>query len=396
MRSGFSKEKLVNSTFRKALITGAKGFIGRHLMEALSRRPEVIVRGFDIDSSPDSLLEGLREADVVFHLAGVNRPEQVKEYEEGNHLLTKRMCGILEEAGRNPLLVFSSSIQAELDNPYGVSKRQAENVLSKWSGRTGSRVVTFRLKNVFGKWCRPNYNSVVATFCHNVARGLPISISDPAKKIEIVYIDDVISAFLDCLDRSPQGCEYRDVSPAFIITLGELAHQIEAFRDSRQTLLIPDSADPFVKRLYATYLSYLEQSDFAYPLMVRQDLRGELAEFLKQPHFGQLFVSRTTPGVIRGNHFHHTKVEKFLVVEGEAIIHFRDIRAEAGGKRAEDRGQRSEVIEYRVSGKDFKVLDIPPGYTHSIENVGQNDLIVLFWADQIFDPEKPDTFYEEV
>lgn len=379
MKNGFSKKKLMDNTLQKVLVTGSKGFIGRHLMEALGRRPEVTVRGFDIDNSSDSLLEALKEADVVFHLAGVNRPERVEEYEEGNHFLTKRMCGILEEAGRTPIVVFSSSIQAELDNPYGVSKRQAENALSKWSGGTGSRVVIFRLRNVFGKWCRPNYNSVVATFCHNVARGLPISIADPAKKIEIVYIDDVISAFLDCLDRPPHGCEYKDITHSFNITLGDLAHQIRAFRDSRQTLLLPDSADPFVKRLYATYLSYLEQSDFAYSLMVRQDLRGELAEFLKQHHFGQLFISRTKPGVIRGNHFHHSKVEKFLVVEGEAIIRFRKI-------------DESEVVEYKVSGKDFKVLDIPPGYTHSIENIGPGELVTLFWANEVFNSSSPDTF----
>ena len=211
------------SIFRKVIVTGAKGFIGRHLMEALNRRPDVEFQGFDIDSSPEVLAEALIETDVVFHLAGINRPERVEEYEEGNHLFTKKLCLILEEAGRTPVVIFSSSIQVELDNPYGKSKLKAEEALKDWSKRTGAGVAILRLKNAFGKWCRPNYNSVVATFCHNVAGGLPISISDPAKKIELVYIDDVISAFLDCLDRAPHGYEYRDVSPSFVITLGDLA-----------------------------------------------------------------------------------------------------------------------------------------------------------------------------
>jgi len=352
-------------------------------MEALNRRPAVEVRGFDIDSSPEVLAEALRETNVAFHLAGVNRPERVEEYEEGNHLLTKKVCTVLEEAGRTPMVVFSSSIQVEPDNPYGKSKLRAEDALRDWSKCTGAGVAIFRLKNVFGKWCRPNYNSVVATFCHNMARGLLISISDPAKKIELVYIDDVISAFFSCLDRPPHGCEYRDVSPSFIVSLRNLARQIEMFREGRHSLLLPDFSDPFLKRLYATYISYLKENDFTYPLTIREDARGELAEFLKQANFGQLFISRTKPGITRGKHFHHTKVEKFLVVEGDAVIRFRKING-------------TEIIEYRVRGKDFKVVDIPPGYTHSIENLSDEELIVLFWTNEIFDSKKPDTYFKKV
>lgn len=373
----------MTSIFRKVIVTGAKGFIGRHLIEALNRNPSFEVRGFDIDNPPEILAEALRETDVVFHLAGVNRPERVEEYEEGNNLLTKKLCTILEEACRIPMVVFSSSVQAELDNPYGKSKLRAEVALKDWSKRTGAGVVIYRLNNVFGKWCRPNYNSVVATFCHNKARGLPISISDPEKKIELVYIDDVISAFLDCLDSPPYGFEYRDVSPSFVLTLGELASKIEMFRESRDTLLLPDFSDPFHKKLYPTYISYLEEHDFSYQLTIRSDLRGELAEFLKQAKFGQIFISRTKPGIIRGNHFHHTKVEKFLVVEGDAVIRFRRIDGE-------------EIIEYEVSGRDFKVIDIPPGYTHNIENVGEDELITLFWAGEIFDPKASDTYSLDV
>lgn len=368
---------------RKVVVTGAKGFIGRHLMEALNRRPDVAVRGFDIDSSPEVLVEALRETDVVFHLAGVNRPERVEEYEEGNHLLTRKLCSILEEAGGTPMVIFSSSHQADMDNPYGKSKLRAEDALREWSKRVGAGVAVFRLKNVFGKWCRPDYNSVVATFCRNMAIGLPLSISDAAKKIELVYIDDVISAFMDCLERPPQGCEHRDVSPSFIVTLEDLARQIEMFRDSRHSLILPDFFDLFTKRLYATYISYLKDDEFAYPLTIRSDARGELAEFLKQDHFGQLFISRTKSGVSRGDHFHHTKVEKFLVVEGDAVIRFRRIDG-------------AEIVEYRVNGRDFKVVDIPPGYTHSIENVGPGDLITLFWADEAFDPKTSDTYPSDV
>ncbi|MFW6121336.1 MAG: NAD-dependent epimerase/dehydratase family protein, partial [Petrotogales bacterium] len=311
--------------YRKVVVTGSKGFIGRHLMEALNRYPDVEVQGFDIDTSFEDLAKALVDADVVFHLAGVNRPERVEAYEEGNHLFTKKLCNTLEEANKTPLVIFSSSIQVELDNPYGKSKLRAEEALKDWSRRTAAGAVIFRLKNVFGKWCRPNYNSVVATFCHNIARELPISISDTAKEIELVYIDDVISAFVDCLEKPPQRYEYKDVSPSFCITLGELARQIEMFRDIRQSLLLPDFSNPFSKRLYATYISYLKENDFSYQLEIREDARGKLAEFLKQAHFGQVFISRTKPGIIRGNHYHHTKVEKFLVVKGDAVIRFRKI-----------------------------------------------------------------------
>ena len=369
----------MNNAFRKVIVTGARGFIGRHLMEALNRHPAVDVQGFDIDSSPGVLAEALRKTDVVFHLAGINRPERIEEYEEGNHLFTKKLCTILEEAGRTPMVVFSSSIQAELDNPYGISKRKAENVLKEWVERTGCQIIIFRLKNVFGKWCRLNYNSVVATFCHNIAKELPIKVSDPAKKIELVYIDDVVSAFINCLDSHSEGWEYREVSPLFAITLRDLARQIESFRESRKTLFVPELDNPFIKRLYATYLSYLDKNNFAYKLMTFTDSRGGLAEFLKQNHFGQLFISRTKPGVTRGNHFHHTKAEKFFVIEGKAIIRFRKL-------------DENEVIEYKVSGKEFRVLDIPPGYTHSIENIGPNDLITIFWASEIYDASLQDSY----
>jgi UDP-2-acetamido-2,6-beta-L-arabino-hexul-4-ose reductase len=261
---------------------------------------------------------------------------------------------------------------------------------------------------VFGKWCRPNYNSVVATFCYNIANGIPINISDPAHSVDLVYIDDVIDSFIQAMDGKlkPGNDGFYAVNKTHTITLGRLADTLHSFRKSRESLQLSDFSDPFIKCLYATYSAYLPTDNFAYSLDQRVDQRGELAELLKSSAIGQIFVSRTRPGITRGNHFHDTKVEKFVVLEGEAVIRFRhigtDIRGQGSSsfaKASADRevgGQRAEIIEYRINGRDFKVVDIPAGYTHSIENIGSNDLIVLFWADEIFDPDKPDTYYEEV
>jgi len=363
----------------KVLVTGAKGFIGRNLCVALQRLEGTYIREYDLDSAPGMLEEGLASADVVFHLAGVNRPQITDDFIRGNVDLTKLICEELRRLGRKPLLAFSSSSQATLDNPYGQSKRQAEEAILSFGAETASRIAIFRLPGVFGKWCRPNYNSVIATFCHNRAKGLPINISDENRKLDLVYIDDVIKAFLLCITNPPTGSEWRTVSPQFDITLGELARRIESFRESRQTHVLDDFGDPFVKRLYATYMSYIESSDFAYELSARLDERGKLVEFLKHRNFGQIFVSRTRAGITRGHHYHDTKVEKFLILEGEAIVRFQKI-------------DEDPVIEYKVRGNDFRVIDIPPGYTHSIENIGSGELITLFWADEIFNPAAPDTF----
>jgi UDP-2-acetamido-2,6-beta-L-arabino-hexul-4-ose reductase len=241
------------------------------------------------------------------------------------------------------------------------------------------------LKNVFGKWCRPNYNSVTATFCHSIAHGLPISISDPTREIELVYVDDVVAQFVGEI-QDPRGSEggfAPDALPSTRITLGDLAGCIQAFHEMKSRLVIPDFAEPFNRRLYATYLSYVEPEALEYGLEAKRDARGALAEFIKSPHSGQVFVSRTRPGITRGNHYHHTKTEKFLVLAGEGLIRMRHIEGE-------------EVVEYRICGEDYRVLDIPPGHTHSITNVGDTDMITLFWASEIFDPDRPDTTYLEV
>jgi len=365
---------------KTVLVTGAKGFIGKNLVIALRRRVDVTVIEHDIDSPAAVLEESLARADVIYHLAGVNRPERVEEFTQGNFEFTRLICDTLRKLGHKPFFIFSSSVQAALDNPYGNSKRQAENAVFSFGSETGSPVAVFRLPGVFGKWCRPHYNSVVATFCYDIARNLPITISDPIREIELVYIDDVICTFIGLMEsRKPaQDGDYCKVVPTYRITLGSLADMIRGFRESRVDLTVPDMSDPLKRALYATYLSYLPKDSFAYTLSQRKDARGELAELLKSQYIGQIFVSRTRPGITRGQHYHDTKVEKFVVLEGEAVIRFRHI-------------VDGDVIEYPVSGHEFRVVDIPPGYTHSIENVGSNDLIVLFWADEIFNPHVPDT-----
>ncbi|MGA2531669.1 MAG: NAD-dependent epimerase/dehydratase family protein [Candidatus Aminicenantales bacterium] len=363
------------------LVTGAKGFIGRNLVVALHRRGGIDVQEYDLDSAPESLEKGVASAEVIFHLAGVNRPQKTEEFVQGNVDSTKHLCEVLRRLGRKPTLIYSSSTQAVLDNPYGQSKRKAEDIILTFGAGTAAKVAVFRLPGVFGKWCRPNYNSVVATFCHNVAHGLPLEIKDPAKELDLVHIDGVVAAFLGILNAQGRvGTDgYYLVEPVFKITLNRLAQMIQGFHASRKSLIVPDFSDHFARCLYSTYISYLPTAQFSYPLEQREDARGSLAEVLKSPNFGQIFVSRTRPGVMRGNHYHDTKVEKFAVLEGDAVIRFRHILGE-------------DIIEYPVSGREFRVVDIPPGYTHSIENIGQSDLIVLFWAYEELNPADSDTY----
>lgn len=369
---------------RNVFITGSRGFIGSNLVQALGRIKDINIFQYDMGFSNSSLEEGVNKAEIIFHLAGANRPERIEEYEEGNVGITRYLLEHVDRAGKKPVIVFTSSIQAELDNPYGISKRRTEKLLSEWSEKRNAGVIIYRLPNVFGKWCRPNYNSAVATFCYNLARGLDINITDPERILRLVYIDDVVEEFIRQLNvEHNSGCYYLEVKPVFEVKITDLVRIIKDFKESRKTLRLPDFSDPFIKRLYATYISYLPENEFIYQVPVRSDKRGELAELVKSLPFGQIFISRTRPGEIRGNHYHDTKVEKFIVIEGEALLKFRHVL-------------KKEVIEYRISGDEFKVIDIPPGYTHSIKNIGNSDLIVLFWADEIFDPDRADTYHLEV
>lgn len=370
---------------RKVLVTGASGFIGRNLVQRLSRVKSMDVVPFDIDSGFDVLARGLDDCDVVFHLAGVNRPTDDREFEKGNVGSLATVLSELEHRQKHPLIILTSSRQAAADHPYGRSKLKAEQLLSEFATRTNTRMGIFRLPGIFGKWCQPHYNSVVATFCHDIARDLPIEISDPAKELELVHIDAVVAAFLNVLSGqgNPRADGFYYVEPVYRITIGHLAQKIREFRESRRSLVLPDFSDHFIRCLYSTYITYLPTDDFAYPLDRRDDARGTLAEVLKSSCSGQIFISRTRPGAVRGNHYHDAKVEKFAVLEGKAVIRFRQV-------------QGHDVLEYPVSGSEFRVVDIPPGYTHSIENIGPSDLIVLFWANQPFDPLDTDTFALEV
>lgn len=369
------------------MVTGSSGFLGRHMVEALSRREGCSVVTIDRSSSAEKLRSGLEKVETIWHLAGINRPKEEAEFQTGNEGLTRELLDMLRLMGRRPTIVFASSIQATLDNPYGRSKRMAEEAIEAWVAEAGAQALIFRLPNLFGKWCRPNYNSVIATLCHNIAHGLPITVSDPARRLELAYVDDVVAAMImvapSTIEASSPGLgniRWPKISRSFQITLGELAARIAIFRELRTSLKIPDFGDDLNRCLYATYLSHLPPSDFAYSLDRKTDSRGSLAEFVKLQSGGQIFVSRTGPGITRGNHYHHTKTEKFLVLEGQAVVRFRAL-------------QGTEIIEHRVDGRDFRVIDIPPGYTHSIENLGTGELVTLFWANEVFDPSRPDTYF---
>ncbi|GIM28714.1 capsular polysaccharide biosynthesis protein Cap8F [Clostridium polyendosporum] len=368
----------------KVLVTGAKGFIGKNFVTKLNEDGQHEIITYDVENSKEELYKYIKAADFIFHLAGVNRPKDEKGFFQGNSELTGEIAQFLIDNNMKTPILMTSSIQAELDNPYGQSKKAAEERLKEYSQKTGAKIFIYRLPNVFGKWCRPNYNSAVATFCYNIARDKEVWISDENKELTLVYIDDVVSTLIKSLDSNEESKNYYySVETVYKTTLGEIVSKIKSFREIRDTSIIPNMKDDFTKVLYSTYLSYLEEDNFSYKLNKKADNRGWLTELVKSKEFGQMFVSKTFKGIIRGNHYHHTKVEKFIVVQGEAIIRFRKI-------------DEDKVIEYRVTGESPEVVDIPSGYTHSIENIGEEEVITLFWANEIFNQEQPDTYFSEV
>jgi len=365
-------------------VTGAAGFLGKNLCVALRQREGVTLLEYDLGGTEALLDNALRQADVVFHLAGVNRPEKLEDFAEGNAAFTDKVLQQVARSGRAPKVVLSSSIQAERENPYGASKRGAEEALRRYCGATGAEGVAYRLKNLFGKWSRPNYNSVVATFANAIANDLPYQVSDPDAVVDLTYVDEVTAAFLAELDRPPQpGFRFAPPLASNPVSLGALVALLKSFRAHRKTLVLPDLASSFVGALHATYLSYLPPEAAAYQLEIRTDNRGSLAELIKSPHFGQFFISRTKPGITRGNHFHHTKTEKFMVVQGEGLIRLRQIHGD-------------KIVEFLCRGDEYRVVDMLPGYTHSIENVGAEELVTLFWSSEVFDPARPDTYFDPV
>jgi len=372
---------------KTVLVTGSEGFIGKNLIVRLQELDNVVIKSFDKEDNMETLKKFLRESDFIFHLAGVNRPEKVEEFEKVNVGFTKDIIVLLEEIGKRIPIVITSSIQAESDNPYGKSKKRAEDELIEYSKKNSMPVYIYRLPNVFGKWSRPNYNSVVSTFCYNISHNLDIIISDPEKELELVYIDDVINEFVSLLLKKDRNFKeyFYSIDKTFKITLKELADKIYQIRDMRKNLIVPDLSDNFMKALHATYLSYLDKDDFSYEMDSKEDNRGNFTELIKSKTFGQVSISRSGKGVIRGNHYHNTKNEKFCVIKGKAVIKLRNIL-------------NDKIIFYYTSDKKIEVVDIPPGYTHSIENLtdGDGEMILLIWANEIFDPKNPDTYYCEV
>lgn len=368
----------------KILVTGAKGFIAKNLIAELRNRKYDDIFEYDRDTDSSLLDEHCKEADFVFHLAGVNRPKEQSEFMEGNFGFTSDLLNSLKKNNNTCPVMISSSIQAELDNPYGESKKAGEDLLFSYGEETGSRVLVYRFPNVFGKWCRPNYNSAVATFCNNVAHDIPIKVNDSSVVMNLVYIDDVVNELINALEGNENIVDsFCEVPVVHTITLGEIVDLIYSFRKSREDRSVPNMSDAFTKKLYSTYLSYLPENQFSYDLKMNVDQRGSFTEFIKTPDRGQVSVNISKPGITKGNHWHHTKNEKFLVVSGNGVIRFRKIDSD-------------EVLEYFVNGDKMEVVDIPTGYTHNIENLGDSDMVTIMWANEPFDPEKPDTYYLEV
>jgi UDP-2-acetamido-2,6-beta-L-arabino-hexul-4-ose reductase len=394
----------------KILVTGARGFVGKNLIVELRNKGYKNILEYDIDTKEELLDEYCKEAEFVFNLAGVNRPKQPEEFMEGNGDFVATLIKTLRKHGNNCPILLSSSVQAELDNPYGLSKRAGEEILLNHGKEMNTKVFVYRLPNVFGKWCKPNYNSAVATFCNNIASGLPITVNDPKVILNLVYIDDVVGEFIRVLEehknqkdksnqdeaqkskRKADGAQQTKESEEDIIlqipvvysaSLGEIVELLYSFKGSREDLNVPELSCSFTKKLYSTYLAYLPTDDLAYPLKMNLDERGSFTEFIRTKDRGQVSVNISKPGIVKGNHWHHTKNEKFLVVSGKGVIRFRGV----------DRG---EVIQYFVDGERLQVVDIPPGYTHNIENLGEKDMVTIMWVNEPFDKEKPDTYYLEV
>lgn len=368
------------------LVTGSSGFVGKNLVARLQASGYENLLLFDIDSPAGALEEYAAKAEFVFHLAGINRPKDATEFYDGNTGLTQRLLGLLQAAGNTAPLVLTSSAQAGNGTDYAKSKEAAEDAVFAHAETTGGKAYVFRLPGVFGKWSRPNYNTVVATFCHNAAHGLPLEVRDPAYSLPLCYIDDVVDSFVDLLAKdvpAPNPGRFMAISPIYTVTLGKLAALVQGFYQNRNTLALPDMGDAFTRKLYATYLSYLPKEKFSYPLTMNVDERGSFTEFLRTPDRGQVSVNISKPGIVKGNHWHNTKNEKFLVVKGSAIIRFRKV-------------DEDEIVEYPVSGEKLEVVDIPTGYTHNIENVGEEELVTVMWASEPFDPKNPDTYFLKV
>lgn len=381
----------------KILVTGAEGFVGRNLVETLKTirdgkdrtrglDTDIEIYEYDINTEPSLLDAYTKDCDFVFHLAGVNRPKDEKEFMEGNFGFTSMLLDLLKKHNNKAPIMISSSTQAALDNPYGKSKKAGEELIFRYGIDNGVRVYVYRFPNLFGKWCRPNYNSAVATFCYNIAHDMPITVNDPNHPMTLVYIDDVIDELINALrGQENKDGVYCKVPVEHNIKLGEIADMLYSFKKSREDLSIPNmTKGSFSKKLYSTFLSYYEPTAFSYKLKMNCDDRGSFTEILRSADAGQFSVNISKPGITKGQHWHHTKNEKFVVVHGRGLIQMRKLGT-------------NEIISYEVSGEEITVVDMIPGYTHNIINLSQTeDLVTFMWANECFNSEKPDTFYEEV
>lgn len=365
------------------VVTGGGGFIGSNLRLRLRELGHADVISVTRQTSAAALHAALAAADLVFHLAGANRPADEREFGEINAEFTATICAALRRNGRGTALVYTSSTQAALDNPYGRSKRAGELEVERYGAETGAPAAIMRLTNVFGKWCRPNYNSAVATFCHNIALGLPITVNDPSAPLRLVHVDDVVAAMVALLDPAARRSGLLEVGPVYATTVGEVASTLRRCAESRRTLAMPAVGAGLTRALYATYMSYLPVAEFAYGLQRHADARGVFVEMLRTPDTGQFSYFTAGPGVTRGGHYHHSKTEKFLVVQGTARFGFRHLVS-------------GETAEISVDASEARVVETVPGWIHDITNVGAEEMVVLLWANEVFDPAKPDTIAAKV
>lgn len=386
----------------KILVTGAKGFVGKNLVAQLynikdnkarwySLEKDLDILEYDKDNTPEDLEKFCKDCDAVVHLAGVNRPKKEEEFMQGNFSLLETLLCFLKKHKNSCPIILSSSIQAELDNPYGKSKLAGEELLIQYSLETNTKIKIYRFANVFGKWCRPNYNSVVATFCNNIANDLEIKINDENAKVRLVYIDDVVDGIIGLLsDKEWTKEPHAKIEKEYQTTVGELAKKIYSFKEIKNTLVLPDVADEFTKKLYSTFLSYLPAKEICYPLKMNVDERGSFTEVFKSNTKGQVSVNVSRPGYTKGEHWHNTKAEKFIVVKGSGIIRMRRI-----GK--DEQNNDYPVLEYNVDDKQLMVVNMIPGYTHNITNLSKEEnLVFLIWANETFDEKRPDTYFEKV
>lgn len=368
----------------RILVTGSNGFVGKNLISELKNRGYEDIYEFNRSTDINLLDKYTKECDFVFHLAGVNRPKDDSEFMKGNFGFTSTLLNKLKINNNKCPILITSSIQAELDNSYGKSKKACEELIFNYSQEQNIKTLVYRLPNVFGKWCKPNYNSAIATFCNNIANNLEIKINDPEVIMNLVYIDDVVDELINALNGNENKIDrFCEVPVVYKIKLGKIVDMIYSFKKSRENLTLPNLNNEFEKKLYSTYLSYLSSKDFSYPLKMNHDERGSFTEFIKTNDRGQFSINISKPGITKGNHWHHTKNEKFVVVSGEGLIQFRKINSD-------------EIIEYYVSGDKLEVVDIPVGYTHNITNCGDKDMVTVMWANEIFNPNKPDTYFLKV